>query len=205
MTVARGAIGNPWIFAQARALAAGLAAAAAADAVRAARRDPRALSPGRGALRRRALPAGRCASSASSTRSCTRRRRQVRDAFIARPPPGRVARACSTGGTPKTCPAAIRTRRPTWANAEAAEALAEKVRAQPGAAMVECRLPTRTSSAFKMPAMTQRLRFVGLILVGCLFAAAARGEKKPYSGAGCAAVDPFFSDEVWAKVGRESA
>src|SRR3954470_4156357 len=24
---------------------------------------------------------------------------------------------------------------------------------------------------------------------------------KPYSGAGCAAIDPFFSDEVWAKVG----
>jgi len=26
-------------------------------------------------------------------------------------------------------------------------------------------------------------------------------ELKPYSGAGCAEIDPFFSDEVWAKVG----
>jgi hypothetical protein len=26
-------------------------------------------------------------------------------------------------------------------------------------------------------------------------------ELKPYTGAGCAAIDPFFSDEVWAKVG----
>ena len=55
VTVARGAIGNPWIFQQARELAAGRAAASAAHAARAAGCHPGALSAGRRTLRREGL------------------------------------------------------------------------------------------------------------------------------------------------------
>ena len=46
------------------------------------------------------------------------------------------------------------------------------------------------------------LRFSWRVLVVVfLLAAGVRGaEPKPYAGAGCAAVDPFFTDEVWPKV-----
>ena len=45
-----------------------------------------------------------------------------------------------------------------------------------------------------------------VLAAGLALAAAARGdEPKPYTGAGCAAaVDDFFKDEVWAKVGVRS-
>ncbi|HEY6168071.1 MAG TPA: DUF1592 domain-containing protein [Verrucomicrobiae bacterium] len=46
-----------------------------------------------------------------------------------------------------------------------------------------------------------RSSFSVLVAVA-LLTAGARGEAlKPYTGAGCAAMDPYFSDEVWAKVG----
>src|SRR5437660_1215913 len=40
-----------------------------------------------------------------------------------------------------------------------------------------------------------------LAAVALLSSSLHGADLKPYSGAGCAAVDPFFSDEVWAKVG----
>ena len=55
VTVARGAIGNPWIFSQARALAAGLPLPEPPTRARAARGDRRALPAGRGAVRPRAV------------------------------------------------------------------------------------------------------------------------------------------------------
>ena len=82
VSVARGAIGNPWIFAAGPGVGRGRGAAAAEPAP-AARGDRRALSAGRRDLRARAAVAGQCASSASSTPGCIRRRRQVRDAFVA--------------------------------------------------------------------------------------------------------------------------
>jgi hypothetical protein len=43
-----------------------------------------------------------------------------------------------------------------------------------------------------------------VLAVGLVLGAARGDEKKPYSGAGCAApVDSFFTDEVWAKVGAQ--
>ena len=57
VSVARGAIGNPWIFEQVRALATGVGVASAEPAP-AARRDRRALSAGRGNLRSQPLLSG---------------------------------------------------------------------------------------------------------------------------------------------------
>ena len=82
VTIARGAIGNPWIFAQVRALAAGRVARAA-QLRRAARDYGRALSAGRGALRPEAHASAACGSSASSIRDCIPQAEQVRDAFVA--------------------------------------------------------------------------------------------------------------------------
>ena len=51
--------------------------------------------------------------------------------------------------------------------------------------------PTRLAGHWRLP----------VLAVVFLFAAGVRGaEPKPYAGAGCAAVDPFFTDEVWPKV-----
>ena len=54
--------------------------------------------------------------------------------------------------------------------------------------------------------MTLFVRPFYCVFVACsLLAAAARGaELKPYNGAGCAAVDEYFTEEVWAKVGAQS-
>jgi hypothetical protein len=44
-------------------------------------------------------------------------------------------------------------------------------------------------------------------MLAAFFLAAAglhAGELKPYTGAGCAAVDDFFAEEVWVKVGEAS-
>ncbi len=47
--------------------------------------------------------------------------------------------------------------------------------------------------------------FYRVLVVCSLLAAAARGaELKPYNGAGCAAVDEYFAEEVWAKVATHS-
>ena len=108
VTVARGAIGNPWIFAQARALAARRAAAGAADAPRAARRDRRALPPGRGDVRRRALRADDAQvrhQVLAAAPAAPRGARRLRDAST-RPAPGAT---CSPSGTPSTPPACIPT------------------------------------------------------------------------------------------------
>ncbi len=58
VTVARGAIGNPWIFGQVRALAAGRPLPDPPSAARAARGDSRTLSAGGRVVRAGALPAG---------------------------------------------------------------------------------------------------------------------------------------------------
>ena len=83
VTAARGAIGNPWIFAQARA---------SRPACRC--RAPPSVHQQREVIREhyrlaeevtaRTPAAGRCASSASSTRNCTPTPLAVRDAFIRR-------------------------------------------------------------------------------------------------------------------------
>ena len=54
--------------------------------------------------------------------------------------------------------------------------------------------------------MTNRARssFSALGALAFLVAGACGVEMKPYTGAGCAAVDDFFAEEVWAKVGAQS-
>jgi hypothetical protein len=53
--------------------------------------------------------------------------------------------------------------------------------------------------------MIRATSFAGtLVLLACLASGAAGAELKPYSGAGCAAVDDFFVDDVWAKVAEQS-
>ena len=54
--------------------------------------------------------------------------------------------------------------------------------------------------------MIFKLRFALLILTAlALFARGARGaELRPYSGAGCSALEEFFAEEVWVKVGAQS-
>jgi hypothetical protein len=54
-------------------------------------------------------------------------------------------------------------------------------------------------------AMPSSLRcFVAVLALGLTLGMAHGEEKKPYSGAGCAApVDSFFTDELWAKVGAQ--
>ena len=48
------------------------------------------------------------------------------------------------------------------------------------------------------------MRYICLALLALSIASAPGAELKPYTGAGCAAVDEYFANEVWAKVAAES-
>ena len=82
VAVARGAIGNPWIFPQVRALAEGRRAAAAEPAP-AAGRDRRALPAGGGTLRSAARLPGDAEVRHQVRPPAPRSSSEVRDAFVA--------------------------------------------------------------------------------------------------------------------------
>ena len=47
------------------------------------------------------------------------------------------------------------------------------------------------------------MRYICLALLALLAARLHGAELKPYTGAGCASVDEYFANEVWAKVAAE--